>query len=174
MPVDYSSQRIERYPIVGVMGSGRSSHNEFAEPLGRWLGEHEFHLLTGGGRGVMESVSRAFVEVSRPPRVGLSLGISPGRMDAAGGGLRRPEGYPNPFIEIPIQTHLPLSGEEGLQPLSRNHINILSSDVVVALPGSAGTESEKQLARAYQKPLFVLDSVDLLDDAFAFIVESTR
>ena len=33
---------------------------ELAEPLGRMLAAIGVHLLTGGGRGVMESVSRAF------------------------------------------------------------------------------------------------------------------
>merc|ERR1711924_582440 len=33
--------------------------------------------------------------------------------------------------------------------LSRNHICVLSADVVVALPGGAGTASEIQLAKQY-------------------------
>ena len=36
----------------------------------------------------------------------------------------------------------------------RNHINVLSSDVVVALPGSAGTGSEVALALSYQRSVF--------------------
>ena len=32
--------------------------------------------------------------------------------------------------------------------MSRNHVNVLSSDVVVALPGGPGTLSELRLARA--------------------------
>lgn len=43
-------------------------------------------------------------------------------------------------------THLPLSGPFGTEDRSRNHISILSSDVVVALPGGDGTSSELQLA----------------------------
>jgi predicted Rossmann-fold nucleotide-binding protein len=38
----------------------------------------------------------------------------------------------------------------------RNIINILSSDVVVALPGSTGTLSEIALALKNQKPLYLL------------------
>ena len=51
------------------------------------------------------------------------------------------------------QTHLPLSGRRGTEPLSRNHINVLSADVVVALAGSGGTSSEVRLALAYGRPL---------------------
>ena len=50
----------ERLPIVGVMGSGSHPHADLAEPLGRWLAAQGVHLLTGGGAGVMEAVSRAF------------------------------------------------------------------------------------------------------------------
>ena len=40
-----------------------------------------------------------------------------------------------------------------MDPLSRNHINVLSSDVIVALPGGAGTRSEVELAVMYRKPV---------------------
>ena len=60
---------------------------------------------------------------------------------------------PNPWVEIPIFTHLPLSGIRGTDPLSRNHVNVLSSDVIIALPGGAGTASEARLALAYGRPI---------------------
>jgi hypothetical protein len=60
--------------------------------------------------------------------------------------VEAPHGYPNPWVEIPVYTHLPVSGMGGLDASSRNHINILTSDVIVALPGSAGTWSEVMLA----------------------------
>jgi hypothetical protein len=64
-----------------------------------------------------------------------------------------PPGYPNSWVEIPLRTHLPLSGARGTDPLSRNHLNVLSSDVIVALPGAAGTASETRLALRYGRPL---------------------
>ncbi|HHM02045.1 MAG TPA: molybdenum cofactor carrier protein, partial [Caldithrix abyssi] len=124
---------IRRLPIIGVMGSGKDCREELARPLGRWLAQKGFHLLTGGGGGVMEAVARAFTEVE--PREGLSIGIIPGQ-----GGKEKghpPAGYPNPYIELPVYTHLPDSGRKGTHPLSRNHINILSSDLLVFLPGGA-------------------------------------
>jgi predicted Rossmann-fold nucleotide-binding protein len=56
----------------------------------------------------------------------------------------------NPWVEIPLYTHLPLSSQSCL---SRNHINVLTSDVVIALPGNEGTASEIELAFQYGVPL---------------------
>jgi uncharacterized protein (TIGR00725 family) len=113
-----------------------------AEPLGRWLAESGYDLLTGGGAGVMAAVCRGYSAV--PTRRGLSVGVLP-----AG----PPPGYPNPYVDIVIQTHLPKRGEEGADILSRNHINVLSAAVVVALPGREGTRTEVALALHYRKPL---------------------
>jgi len=136
-----------RLPVIGVIGSGSSSHSERASRLGRWLAGKGVHLLTGGGGGVMASVSRAFYEFEG--RQGSVIGIIPCQEVP----VQPKPGYPNPWIEIPIFTHLPLSGTHGTEPLSRNHINILSSDVIVALPGGAGTASEVALALTYLRPI---------------------
>jgi hypothetical protein len=47
------------------------------------------------------------------------------------------------------------SGELGLHDLSRNHINALTSDLLVILPGDRGTYSELQLAWEYDKNIFL-------------------
>ena len=140
---------VERLPVVGVMGSGSEAHEDRTAPLGHWLAEAGFHLLTGAGGGVMASVSRAFSGVIA--RRGLVIGVVPGRVDDAGHSSF--PGYPNPWVEIPIVTHLPLSGDEGTSPMSRNHINVLSARVIVALPGGAGTSSEVRLALRYGRPV---------------------
>jgi hypothetical protein len=69
-------------------------------------------------------------------------------------------GYTNEWIEIPVLTHLPLSGERGTEPMSRNHINVLTSDVIVALPGDAGTGSEVRLAVRYERPIIAFVESD--------------
>ena len=97
-------------PIVGVMGSGSAAHVARAAPLGRRLAEADVHLLTGGGGGVMASVSESFCRT--PGRAGSVIGILP--WDQLEGKPRH--GYPNPWVEIPIYTHLPLSGWGGGQP----------------------------------------------------------
>jgi uncharacterized protein (TIGR00725 family) len=136
------------------MGSGLNEHETLARPLGRLIARLGLNLLTGAGRGVMTAVSRAFVESRQG--TGISIGIVP-----CESGSRRAvprTGYPNPYVELPIYTHLPLSGSEGLDDLSRNHINVLSSDVIVVLPGSAGTLSEVELAARYGRPAIAFAS----------------
>lgn len=148
---------IRRIKIIGVIGSGTESYKRLSAPLGRLIADSGYHLLTGGGYGVMAEVSKAFCDFSE--RKGFSIGII------------RSSYYPvldentqerthinflvNEWIEIPIFTHLPLSGEQGTDFMSRNHINVLTSDIVIALPGSAGTYSEVKLSVQYQKPLIL-------------------
>lgn len=135
---------------VGVMGSGTEAHEPLAEGVGQLLAKVEVNLLTGGGGGVMASVSRAFIRARRGE--GICIGIIPcDEVDP-----RTPRfGYPNEFVELPIYTHLPFSGVRGEDNLSRNHINVLSCDAIVALPGGAGTASEVSLALRYRKPIVV-------------------
>ena len=169
-----------RLPIVAVIGSGVDEHDDLAQPLGQWLAGQDVHLLTGGGSGVMEAVSRSFHSV--PDRRGLVIGVLPGE---AG---RSPEGYPNPWVEIPIATHLPFSGEQGTEVRSRNHINVLSADAIIVLPGGAGTAREVDLAIKYRKPLaaFAIEPGELsklppdvsvnqtLDEIKAFVTASLK
>ncbi len=173
-------------PVVGVMGSGVRAHEELAVPLGRRLARLGVHLLTGGGSGVMESVSRGFAEVE--DRAGLVIGVLPfsgqgagaggagageGGVGAGAGGPENlpgrsggspsagagviPSGCPNPWIEIAIRTHL---GQDGAEFSSRNHVNVLTSDVVVALPGSVGTASEVALSVRYERPVVLFGDLE--------------
>jgi uncharacterized protein (TIGR00725 family) len=136
---------------VGVMGSGVDEHDALARPLGRLLAELGVNLLTGGGRGVMLSVSRAFAE--SPARRGIVVGVLP--CESLGDRATPKAGYPNAFVELAIRTHLPYSGDRGTDDLSRNHVNVLSSDAIVALPGGEGTAAEVSLALRYRRPLAV-------------------
>lgn len=140
-----------RRPVVGVMGSSTVAHTERAEPLGRWLAQIGVHLLTGGGLATMEAVCRAFAGVAE--RKGLILGVLPGLVSKPTPRPIPPTGYPNEYVDIAIFTHLAALGATGSDPLSRNHINVLSSDVVIALPGSVGTANEVDLALQYGKPV---------------------
>jgi len=144
------------------MGSGDERHLSLAESVGQLLAQLEVNLLTGGGGGVMEAVSRAFVSARRG--CGICIGVIP-CSDADPGTPR--EGYPNRFVELPIHTHLPYSGVRGKEPLSRNHINVLSCDAIVALPGGHGTESEVSLAIEYRKPVVVFAPDSALVEHFA-------
>jgi uncharacterized protein (TIGR00725 family) len=138
---------------VGVMGSGTSDHLAIGDSIGELLAGLGVNLLTGGGGGVMTSVSRAFVRARRERGIGISIGIIPCFSETER--TRPKDGYPNPFVELPIYTHLPFSGVRGTEDLSRNHINVLSCAAIIALPGDAGTASEIALAARYGKPVIV-------------------
>lgn len=136
---------------VGVLGSGTQAWPALSRPLGALLARLGVNLVTGGGRGVMRAVARAYVRSER--RRGVCIGIIPCASLAERATPLR--GYPNPFVELPIYTHLPLSGKAGTSDLSRNHINVLTSAALVALPGSHGTASEITLALRYGRPVIV-------------------
>ncbi len=146
-----ATQYLEPLPIVAVFGSGTNPYLEQSNEVGNWLASLNVHLLTGGGGGVMLAVSRAFA--SNADRKGLVIGVIPGRVNESGGEYALRSGYPNPWIDIPIFTHLPDSGKQGMSKTSRNHINVLTSDIIIVLPGQLGTASETELAVHYNKPV---------------------
>lgn len=146
---------LQRRKIIGVMGSGTEEHREWVVPLARWIAEHGFDLVTGAGQGVMSVAAEAFVAV--PGRRGLSVGIVPG--EVVDGVYRPTSGYPNGNIELPVFTHLPLSGERGKESMSRNHLNVLTAQALVVLPGQSGTVSEAELAVRYRKPAMLFGPV---------------
>src|SRR5262249_38733910 len=179
-----------RRTVVAVIGSGKTADSDAAE-VGRLIASLGHDLLTGGGRGVMEAASRAFFETS--PRRGIVIGGVPAEVR----GLREPEdrtaadvdselppGYPNEWVELAIYPHLPGSGADGTLRSSRNHINVLSADAIVALPGREGTETEVWLALQYGVPIIAFGDhqsapphrirrASTLDDVRAFLNQST-
>ena len=152
-----------KLPIVGVLGSGSSAHANQSMVLGQWLATQSVHLLTGGGGGVMQAVSKAFAESE--DRVGMVIAVVPGEYDRLAQVYVSSPHYPNPWVEIPIYTHLSSTGVLGTSEWSRNHINVLSSNVIVLLPGKAGTSSEAKLVVHYGKPAVAwLENRDQIED----------
>jgi predicted Rossmann-fold nucleotide-binding protein len=148
-----------RRSVVAVIGSGVAADPHSAA-IGQLIATLGFDLLTGGGRGVMEAVSRGFYETT--PRRGIVIGVVPANVEgleslenwtSASVMYDLPPGYPNEWVELAIYTHLPDSGVEGTLRSSRNHINVLSADAIVALPGREGTRSEMWLAIQYGVPI---------------------
>ena len=142
--------RATRLTIIAVVGSHDKNLPEEKRQLpyrvGRWIAENGYHLLTGGGPGVMEAACEGFCSFEPgggTPRKGLAIGIIP-----AG---KSPSEYPNRWVELPILTHLRGADPEG--PGSRNHINIRSSAVVVAFTGGSGTLAEVKLALSRSVPV---------------------
>ena len=144
MPQLNEPTKAKRIPVIAVFGAGgpvTEDQKNRARSLGLFIGESGYHLLTGGGGGIMEYSAKGFLLVKN--RRGRSIGIIPAK--------KPPEKYPNPWIEIPIRTHL--GGGDPISSESRNHINVLSAEVIVALPGGAGTYAELLLAtRIYNRP----------------------
>ena len=133
--------------IVAVIADHKHVHRD-AEEFGTWLAGFDVHLLTGGGGG-MEAVCKGFTQVLRPKRRGWSIGVLPA--DLTGRSLK--QGYPNSFVEIAIKTHLHgqknadgSGGNESTGIYSRNRINALTADLMVAFPGGPGTSAEVSLA----------------------------
>lgn len=148
----------ERRTIIGIIGSGNLPYPDLSVPLGTWLAEQGFDLINGGGQGVMAEAAQAFCQVNN--RKGQVIGVIPSlehySTPEQRAGYEAPAGYPNEFTDIIIRTHLPFVGPDGKETASRNHIIILSSDFIFALPGSEGTRTEIELAIEYGKPLIVI------------------
>ncbi len=123
--------------IVGVMGGGEGVAPEVYEQayeLGRIIARKGWVLLNGGrAAGVMEASARGARKEG-----GVTVGVLPclGTANMAD------------CIDIPIITNM---GD------ARNYINVLSSNVVIALPGGAGTLAEIALALKNGKTVILLN-----------------
>ena len=105
-----------------------------ARRLGGLIAKEGWVLLNGGrASGIMEASARGAKEND-----GLTIGILPGNDPA----------WSSEFIDIPILTGIGFA---------RNYINVLTSKVVVALPGKTGTISEIALALNIGKKVISLN-----------------
>src|SRR5712691_3304165 len=141
-----------KLPIIGVFGQGTPISDDrvrLARDVGVLVAKLGAHLLTGGGYGVMEAVAEGFVAI--PGRAGHSIGVVPrdpeGPFDMPNQTLGRR--YPNAFVEIAIMTPLPPIVPDWRHSPARNHVNVLSADAIVALPGNEGTRNELDMAAEY-------------------------
>jgi len=101
---------------------------KYAYQVGAMIAREGWLLLNGGrASGIMEASARGAKDNG-----GLTIGILPAD-DAK---------WASSYIDIPIVTGMGIA---------RNVINVLSSDIVVALPGRSGTVSEIALALNYGK-----------------------
>jgi len=122
--------------VIGVMGAGRPLDEaafSVAYRLGALIAERGWVLLTGGSPvGVMDAASKGASDAG-----GLVVGVI--KSDDARHASR--------YVDIAICTGM---GD------ARNVINVLSCNVVVALPGGAGTLSEVALALKSGKTVIAL------------------
>lgn len=125
--------------VVSVIGGHTctSQVERNAQELGRKLTKVADVLITGGLSGVMMAVCAGFKAGG-----GLTIGIIPSynKTDA------------NKFVDIAIPTGLGLA---------RNVLVVKAADVVVALPGRAGTLSEIAYCIQFGIPVISLGSWDI-------------
>ncbi len=125
---------------VGIIGDSDEvkSLNEIAEDMGRLIAIAGYTIVTGGRQGVMAAASRGARSVNPRPETARVIGILPG--------TNKNEG--NQFLDYVIPAGIGWA---------RNQIVVLSSDVVVAIGGGAGTLSEMAYAWVYNKPVIAFN-----------------
>lgn len=125
-----------RKPVVGVMGGSKATRKvaQMAERLGELIAKQGWILLNGGrDRGVMQASARGAKNAG-----GTVIGILPDKKITK---------KVSPDLDVAVLTGM---GD------ARNVINVLSSDVVIACPGSLGTLSEIVLALKSKKRVILL------------------
>ena len=117
--------------VVGVIGGAKVSKDisALARKMGNLIGERQYVLITGGLGGVMEAASRGAKE-----KGGLVIGILPGNSQNSA----------NKWVDVPIVTGMSHA---------RNVIIAQSADILIAIDGSVGTQSEIAFGNIYRKKI---------------------
>ena len=124
-----------RKEVIGVMGGAEvdAATETLARRLGSLIAQRGWVLLNGGRDcGVMAASAVGAREAG-----GTVIGILPGRSKTGA----------SPDLDYAVVTGM---GD------ARNLVNVLSSDVVIACVGGAGTVSEVSLALKNDKPVILL------------------
>ncbi|MBA7538756.1 hypothetical protein ES705_31033 [subsurface metagenome] len=124
--------------VIGIMGSGENATQEnknLAYEIGKIVAKLGYIVLTGGRNcGVMEAAMKGAKDYN-----GTTVGIIPDDHTS-----RMSE-----FVDIPIITGMGSA---------RNNINVLSSDLIIAIGTSPGTISEVALAIKANKKILIPDN----------------
>ena len=120
--------------VISVIGGSSigTKVEELAEKVGAMIAELDCVLVCGGLGGAMEAAAKGAKKAG-----GLTIGILPGKdkHDA------------NPYIDIALPTTIGYA---------RNTIVACAGDIVVALPGSYGTNSEICYGLIHNRPVIDL------------------
>ena len=148
---------VMRKKVVSVIGGHDCTKEveQIAQELGKKLAKVVDILVSGGLSGTMKAVCKGFKDGG-----GLTIGIIPGYNKAEA----------NVYVDIVIPTGLGLA---------RNVLVVKSADVVVALPGRAGTLSEVAYALQFGIPVVSLGSWDIpgvlkVDSVEAAVLETEK
>ncbi len=125
--------RKQKISISVIGGSSIGSKvEELAENVGKMIAELGCVLVCGGLGGAMEATAKGARKAG-----GLTIGILPGR----------DKGDANSYIDVALPTSIGYA---------RNAIVACSADIVIALPGSYGTNSEICYGLVYGRPVIDL------------------
>lgn len=125
--------------IISVIGGHKCSHKveQVAHELGEKMAKVVGYVACGGLSGCMEAVCKGVKAGG-----GTTIGILPGYEKKSA----------NTYIDIALPTGLGLA---------RNVLVVKAADVVVALPGEAGTLSEIAYCLQFGIPVISLNSWDI-------------
>jgi len=144
---------LRKLPIIAVFGQGTPIDDDqarLARDVGALVARLGAHLLTGGGFATMEAAAEGFVSIAE--RAGFSIGVVPRKMDGPFDAPNRDAkgcAYPNQYVEIAIRTPLPPRSSDWRTEPNRNHINVLTPDAIITLPGNSGTRNELDMSAEY-------------------------
>jgi uncharacterized protein (TIGR00725 family) len=130
--------RKQKITISVIGGSSIGSKIEdLAEDVGKMIAELGCVLVCGGLGGAMEAAAKGAKKAG-----GITIGILPGK----------DKNDANPYIDIALPTSIGYA---------RNTIVACSADIVIALPGSYGTNSEICYGLVYNRPVIDLGNWDI-------------
>ena len=125
--------RKQKITISVIGGSSIGSKVEgLAEEIGGMIANLGCILVCGGLGGAMEAAAKGAKRAG-----GMTIGILPGKE----------KGDANPYIDVALPTSIGYA---------RNTIVACSADIVIALPGSYGTNSEICYGLVYDRPVIDL------------------
>jgi len=120
--------------VIAVIGGSQISPKveKLARAVGKMIAESGCVLVCGGLGGAMEAAAKGAQEAG-----GLTIGLLPGKVKTDA----------NAYIDIALPTTIGFA---------RNAMVAASGDIIVALPGSHGTNSEICYALVYKRPVIDL------------------
>ena len=127
-------------PVIAVCGDSDAAEAAAGEAgeLGTLIAQNGWHLICGGGTGVMEAACRGFVEERDQAGLNVvSIGVLPSD-DVK---------WANEYIDVPVATGMGYA---------RNAIIVQTATVVCAIGGRSGTLSEIAFAWQFNKPIVAL------------------
>lgn len=129
-----------RLPVVAVIGASSAAPAvlEIAEAAGSEIALRGWHLICGGGGGVMEAACRGFAKTrAAGGAANLTLGVLPGEDPA----------WANQHVDIVVPSGIGIA---------RNAVIARTASGVIAIGGCSGTLSEIAFAWQLGKPIVAM------------------